>query len=59
MSALGPYTGLKQLRRVVEDTMKNIHPIYNIKVRVSNITCGHLDLILCKADAYSVPYNVM
>ncbi|KAL5459906.1 hypothetical protein EMCRGX_G033296 [Ephydatia muelleri] len=31
VSALGPYTGLKQLRRVVEDTMKNIHPIYNIK----------------------------
>ena len=46
MSALGPYTGLKQLRRVVEDTMKNIHPIYNIKVRASDITCGHLDLIL-------------
>ena len=31
VSALGPYMGLKQLRRVIEDTMKNIHPIYNIK----------------------------
>lgn len=32
VSALGPHKGLKQLRRVVEDTMKNIHPVYNIKV---------------------------
>ncbi|XP_019854072.1 PREDICTED: KRR1 small subunit processome component homolog [Amphimedon queenslandica] len=31
VSAIGPFTGLKQLRRVVEDTMKNIHPVYHIK----------------------------
>ncbi|XP_067855399.1 KRR1 small subunit processome component homolog isoform X1 [Heptranchias perlo] len=31
VSVLGPYTGLKEARKVVIDTLKNIHPIYNIK----------------------------
>ncbi|KAK5998701.1 KRR1 small subunit processome component [Cladobotryum mycophilum] len=31
VSAMGPYKGLKELRRVVEDCMANIHPIYHIK----------------------------
>ncbi|QLQ78675.1 hypothetical protein HG537_0B00250 [Torulaspora globosa] len=31
VSAMGPYKGLKEVRRVVEDTMRNIHPIYHIK----------------------------
>lgn len=31
VSAMGPFKGLKEIRRVVEDCMKNIHPIYYIK----------------------------
>jgi len=31
VSVIGDFRQLKQLRRVVEDTMFNVHPIYNIK----------------------------
>ncbi|KAF4126569.1 ribosomal RNA assembly protein [Geosmithia morbida] len=31
VSAMGPYKGLKEIRRIVEDCMANIHPIYHVK----------------------------
>jgi ribosomal RNA assembly protein len=31
VSAMGPFKGLKQVRRIVEDCIKNKHPIYHIK----------------------------
>ncbi|XP_011169112.1 KRR1 small subunit processome component homolog [Solenopsis invicta] len=31
VSALGPYKGVQQVRKLVQDTMKNIHPVYSLK----------------------------
>ncbi|WAR03492.1 KRR1-like protein [Mya arenaria] len=31
VSTLGSYRGIKEVRNIVIDTMKNVHPIYNIK----------------------------
>jgi ribosomal RNA assembly protein len=31
VSVMGPFKGLKEVRRVVEDCMANVHPIYKVK----------------------------
>jgi len=31
VSTMGSYKGIKQVRRIVEDCIKNVHPIYHIK----------------------------
>eukprot|EP00607_Mallomonas_marina_P003412 CAMPEP_0182433322 /NCGR_PEP_ID=MMETSP1167-20130531/62468_1 /TAXON_ID=2988 /ORGANISM="Mallomonas Sp, Strain CCMP3275" /LENGTH=220 /DNA_ID=CAMNT_0024621871 /DNA_START=142 /DNA_END=801 /DNA_ORIENTATION=+ len=31
VSCMGPFKGLKQIRKVVIDCMKNIHPVYHVK----------------------------
>jgi len=47
VSAMGPYKGLKALRRIVEDCIKNVHPIYHIKVCVFARVCVCVCVCVC------------
>ena len=37
VAAMGSFKGLKVVRRIVEDCIKNVHPIYHIKVSMQGI----------------------
>lgn len=38
VSAVGPYRGLKDVLQIVNDCMKNVHPVYNIKVSFQGLS---------------------
>ena len=49
VSVMGPFKGLKEVRRIVVDCIKNIHPIYHIKVTTLNYyhICHDFFLVNC------------
>eukprot|EP00983_Pelagomonas_calceolata_P106023 1159189-Pelagomonas_calceolata.AAC.5 len=57
VSAMGPYKGLKALRRIVEDCIKNVHPIYHIKgCKPANFVEDHITKVhrICHVKVWTV-----
>lgn len=41
VAAMGPFKGLKQVRRIVEDCIQNkMHPVYHVKVTIAVLWCS-------------------
>lgn len=49
VSTMGPFQGLKQVRKIVVDCMKNVHPIYHIKTMMIKRELAK-DPVLCNEN---------
>lgn len=48
VSVMGNFKGLKTVRKVVEDCMKNVHPIYHIKAGDAALFPSTYTRVVCR-----------